>query len=242
MTLDNDPQAPRVLLTLNTLSPQTARSIAQIDAHWMFFEATSTLTPADFITARLGTLPQHLSVQGAKCNCGHLFINPQDDIDHALKCDMASHITHTVRHNMVRDAIVGVTRAYGITTSKEPTAFTYADGRKHRPDILCHTAPYALVTDVSLIADEYSLEEAEAKKQKAHTDPCAKLHAIFVPFVMHTKGTLGTKAERFIKDLMKAIPPCQTNSFNRDIHHAVATAAARGRSQTIQAVAARIRW
>ena len=120
--------------------------------------------------------------------------------------------------------------------------FAYEDGRRHRPDIMFHTAPYVVVTDLSMIADEYNLEQQELKKDKSHLEACAKQQAIFIPLVMHTKGTIGQKGEKLINSITKAVIPAQAMAFKKEMHHTIAVAAAKGRSQAILAAVNRWEW
>lgn len=246
MTDDDLVKPPPVVLTLNhSLGASQQLADSQLDAQWLFFESRNTLSPADFIAAmavRIGQLPAHLSLRHHKCNCGFIFGEDAEAIDHCLRCDMATSVGHSTRHNMVRDAIIDIARMYGITTTKEPTIFSYADGRKQRPDIMCHTQPMSLVTDVSLISHDYDISESEAKKNKTHNEACAARQSVFIPFVMHTRGTLGTCAERYIRSLTKSVIPAHAISFGREMRHAVSSAAARGRAQAVQSAAAKLRW
>merc|ERR1711916_280153 len=87
-----------------------------------------------------------------KKNCGNYVYDEdaRETVDHILACDSSTPAGHTLRHNMVRDTIIHTARMYGITTTKEPTCFTYGDGHARRPDALFHTQPLGLATDVSM--------------------------------------------------------------------------------------------
>lgn len=243
MALTDDPTVPRVSLTIDDT---TTTAEAQIDAQWMFFEARQHLTPAQYTTAlsiRLNTLTPRTQVANSKCNCGHVY-STQDEItiEHILKCDMATAFTHTHRHNLVRDAIVDVARAYGITVTKEPQAFAYSTDKQIRPDILCHTAPMCLVTDITLIHSQADLQSAEKLKTEKHSSACAKLNCVFIPFAMHTRGTLGPRAEDFIRQMAKVVIPSSSQSFIREVRHAVSVAAAAGRANSILSAVDRAMW
>jgi hypothetical protein len=244
MALTDDPDVPR--LSLTTPVSDTTTSIAQVDNKWLMFSPTSSLTPAQFSTAlaiRLNILPAHIPLCGKKCSCGTIYTpDPQETINHILKCDMASPKTHTYRHNLVRDAIVRVSRSFGITTTSEPTCFVYEHGRRCRPDIMCHTHPMNIVTDVTLIDQESDLTAAENEKKEKHSSACGKQNSLFISFAMYTRGTLGIQAEAFIRTLSRYVQPFQQRTFARTLSHAVETAAAKGRADTLMAAADRLMW
>ena len=246
MALEHNPATPRLQLTTRA---ETTASAAQVDSQWLFFEATNYLTPHQFAIAfaiRLGVLPNYARLHDTKCNCGYVYTREHNTtIDHVLTCDMATHVTHTTRHNMVRDAIIQTARYYGVTTTKEPTCFTYADGRHHRPDAMFHTLPNNLVIDVSLVSThpaQESITNAEQQKFNTHLEATRCQSCVFFPFVMATRGTLGTQAEKFIRTLIKTVQPHMQYYFRRSLAHAVASAAARGRADAISAAAMRTRW
>lgn len=244
MSLEDDPRVPSVSLTTNQLDTTTTGP--QLDSQWMFYDTASTLTPNQFSTAlaiRLNVLPRHNWLINYKCNCGYAYTaDDRDSIDHVLLCDRSTPFGHTHRHNLVRDAIISTARYYGVTTSKEPTCFSYNSGHNQRPDALFHTEPLPIATDVSLVSGFPAGEEiaaAEEKKIKTHKTATTAGGAQFTPFVMATRGTLGPKASSFITSLTKAVQPFLKKSFERRLRHAVANAAAKGRSDALNAAAAR---
>jgi hypothetical protein len=246
MSISDDPNPPRIPLT--TRSESTV-AMAQADCQWMFYDPKNALTPAQFVTAlciRLGVLPSYLKIHGSKCNCGYIYSTTDcDTIDHILTCDLATPVTHTTRHNEVRDAIIQTCRSYGITTSKEPTCFNYSDGKRHRPDALFHTLPLGTAIDVSMVSTfpaEDAIKMREQEKVKAHKEAMSSANCTFFPFVLATRGTIGPKAESFIRTIAQAVQPFQQRGFIRTIHHAVATAAARGRADSVITAARRQRW
>ena len=244
MSLTDDPSTPHVSLTHDTTIDSTVRS--QIDSQWLFYDAKHSLTPANFsmaISIRLNILPKRIKLEGSKCNCGFIYDSETEKtIEHILRCDMSTPITHTVRHNMVRDALIDCMRGYGITVTKEPTCFTYKDGKAQRPDILCHSQPFGVVTDVTLVATDADLAKHEQQKKDTHAEACSKMQCIFIPFAMHTRGTLGTKAEDYIRTICKTVQHSQQSAMHRDMHHVTSTAAAKGRAMAILAAADRVRW
>lgn len=245
MAIENNPAVPH--LSLTTKLPLTTAP-AQADSQWLFFEAENHMTPNQFSLAlaiRLGIIPSHLKVENSKCNCGYLYGGIDDEsIDHILTCDMSSPVTHTTRHNRVRDEIIRTCRSYGITTTTEPTCFTYDDSRHHRPDALFHTDPHGVAIDVSLVSTFPSQEailKKEEEKKKIHSSAVKALSCIFFPFVMASRGTIGPEAEKFIRHIAKGLQPHLQHRFKRVLIHAVANAAAKGRADSLAAAAARQR-
>lgn len=240
VALTNDPAVPRVSLTT---TDDTSTSKAQIDAQWLFYEQYSHLTPCQFAGAlaiRLNILPSHMKhVLSAKCNCGKVYVDDETFIEHVLACDQSCRTTHTHRHDMVRDSIIQTLRAFGVTTSKEPTSIVYSDGTKKRPDLLSHTTPCNIAADVTMIHSAGSLAEAEKAKMKKHSEASGNANAIFYPIALHTRGTLGPKAEAFIKATARAMAPHQQYAFMRRMKHSISTAAARGRADTLNSAAER---
>ena len=243
MALTDAPEAPR--LSLITPSSDTTRAASQVEAPWMFYNASHHLSPALFSAAlgiRLGVLPPHLQLRGI-CGCGHQF-TPSDgeDIEHVLRCDQASHRGHTYRHDLVRDSIIHTARGFGLSATKEPRCFTYSDGSRKRPDIIIHTSPVSVVTDVTMVHEDCDLQTEERKKSEKHSEAAAKEHCVFVPFAMFTRGTKGPKATHFIKLISRGIQPHLQREFFKSMAHTIATAAARGRAESIYAAAHRLQW
>lgn len=243
MALSDDPNAVRIPLT-TTSELTVAHPGSQVDAHWLFYESSNKLTPAQFSTAlaiKLGIHRRQDSMEGSKCNCGHIYDNSNTH-EHIFTCDMATPFGHTYRHNLVRDAITDVIRKFGITCTKEPTCFTYDDGKKHRPDVLAHTTPMKMAIDVSLIHSGANMQNAEKEKTERHSKACGKSNTVFYPFVMFTRGTLGPKAEAFIRSISNYVQPCMQQAFIKDLQHSVATAAAKGRADALTAAVMRQHW
>mgnify|MGYP001613478373 FL=1 len=244
MALTNNKDVPRVPLLLPSANTEAAR--AQIDCQWMLFNNNNVhFTPAEFCSAlsiRLGVLPKHLDFTNYKCNCGIVFPEPEETIEHILKCDMSTPFTHSSRHNMVRDHIATMTRKYGISTITEPTCFSYDDGRNHRPDILCRSMPFGIVTDLTMVKPTSDLQKEEAEKMKQHSKAVSNNQCLFIPFAMYTRGTLGTKAEEFIRTIARAVLPSQKMEFIQEMKQTVSTAAAKARATSLMLAAARLKW
>jgi hypothetical protein len=116
------------------------------------------------------------------------------------------------------------------------------DQTRKRPDLFFHTQPIGIVTDVSLIKSDDNLEGEEKAKTEKHTAAVQKHNCIFIPFIMHTRGTLGCKAETFIRTLAKSVQPHYQKVFSRTINHSAQVAAAKGRADALIAAVDRLRW
>jgi ribonuclease HI len=250
MSLEDDPMVPRVSLTTTLINTTTTQ--AQTDAQWMFYEASENMTPAQFCNAlaiRLNLIPRHLQLVGTKCNCGYMYTgNDSSTLDHLFSCARASPVGFTHRHDSIRDTIIRVARNFGITCSKEPACFTYTSGQRRRPDVLFHTEPSQVAIDVSLVSSTVDspivedIKHAEREKKEAHRTAVEASNARFFPFVMATRGLLGVDAESLIRTLARAVQPFQQTTFSRRLHHAVAVAAAKGRSDTLAATMRARMW
>ena len=211
----------------------------------LFFNRRNCLNPSQFAAAiaiRINRLPRHMSFTGHKCNCGYIYTSDDTNtINHVLKCDSSTSITHSTRHNMVRDTLANTARSFGLSTTIEPTCFTYEDGIKHRPDLLFHTQPYGLATDITLVEQEQDLLHSERVKNDTHAKACSTVNCIFIPFAMYTRGTTGTAAERLLRHILKAIEPSLHAAFMKEAVHAVSVAAARGRANALLSAAERRR-
>jgi ribonuclease HI len=246
MSLENQKKPPRVELTTPTAvdSPYPA---AQLDSQWMFYSKTAYMPPAAFIGAlciRLNIVPRHARhLLNSKCNCGaQLGINAAEAIDHVLLCDRATPVTHTTRHNAVRDEVVRTLRAWGLTTTKEPTVYSYPGGQHRRPDALVHTDPVKLATDFSFTSRLPAVDaiaEVQELKKTIHTAPVTQAGHQFISFVAHTRGTLGPQAEKFIRECSRALAPHQRYAFIRELKHRTSVAIATARADALAAAARR---
>jgi hypothetical protein len=82
---------------------------------------------------------------------------------------MSSHRTHTYRHNLVIEAITSTARWYGISVTTEHRCFTYEDKSNKRLDLLFHTQPQGIVTDISLVRTTADLAHEEKSKTEKHS-------------------------------------------------------------------------
>jgi hypothetical protein len=142
----------------------------------------------------------------------------------------------------VKNALAATARWFGLTVTVEPKCFVYDDQTRKRPDLFFHTQPMGVVTDVSLIKSDGNLEGEEKAKTEKHTAAVQKHNCIFIPFIMHTRGTLGCKAETFIRTLAKSVQPHYQKVFSRTINRSAQVAAAKGRADALIAAVDRLRW
>lgn len=239
-------QSIREMLTLTHDFDHSSYTSASLDRHWLSFVPRSHMSPAEFSVNLMilsGQASPRIRLHGFKCNCGFAYQDSNDEnFEHIFRCDMSTPFTHVHRHNLVRDAVARACRAYGLSVTSEPTCFTYDDGRRRRPDLIIHTAPMKTVTDFSLVKSDANLQDEEKSKVDAHAAAVNKMGAIFIPFIMHTRGTFGTKAEEFIRTITKAIQPSLQQGFFRELRQTVASVTAQGRALSILAARDRYGW
>ena len=84
MSLNDSKEVPRLPLLLPSIDTEVAR--AQIDCQWLLFNNTHVhFTPAEFSSAlaiRLGVIPKHLDFFNRKCNCGVIYTEQEQTIEH----------------------------------------------------------------------------------------------------------------------------------------------------------------
>jgi hypothetical protein len=200
MVTNNRPEMARMeLITTDALTPYHAH---QVCGHWLTYDGS--LSPSTYVANlcyRLGILPGHLRVAPIYCSCNKFFGigSDQEWCMHVMRCDKASRISHTHRHNLVRDALATTARSFGMTVSKEPTVYPYDGGVHKRPDLLFMVKPTPIVTDVTIVSafdDEpgAAARAAEAQKTLIHATACSRLEHQFVPFAMESSGFIGQEA------------------------------------------------
>ena len=182
------------LVQTETESSSTAHLASEIEAQYFFYNRDhpgSEMSDAQFrvaLAVRFRKLPPHLKTPTFKCNCGEVVNGDVDIIDHCFRCDRSGPVTHTSRHNRVRDAIASVCRSYGIAVTTEPDSYVpfYPGTTHHRPDIAVHITPRTLVTDVTIVSPTSIPGEAARKaadEKIAHHKPAVEqLDHLFVPF------------------------------------------------------------
>lgn len=243
MAIENVKDVPQLALT-NQAPPSTHGSHQQ-DAQWLFFNASLySLSPAQFSTAlaiRLNIEPPHLAITGKRCSCGNLL-----SFDHILACDLSTGLTHSTRHNKIRDSIIDISRRYAITCTPEPNVYSYADGRRHRPDILFHVGSQGVVTDVTIVACKKdpgnAAEEADKRKEHIHATATSTIGHTFIPCAFEAHGHLGNGFFRLLRKLSDFIVPVLRADFTKDLIHAVSSVMAANRADAVHSAVHRHRW
>jgi hypothetical protein len=207
-----------------------------VDAEWLWY--TGDLSPAEFIVAysiRLGFLPSHARVWPVRCECGRLVDCDEAQISHALKCDRFTKITHTSRHNAVRDDMARVARSYGITVVKEPTVYEYQVGKK-RPDLIFMTAN-PITTDITVVWPEEKAGDAAAsaatRKSADHSAAVNKLGHTFIPAPFEAFGLFGEHVFKLISAIAADLPTQSQYNFKQDMRTAISTSLAKSRAASI---------
>ena len=225
----------------NSSVPSLATDIGN---QWMFLDSEKNLSPAEFTTAlsaRFGLLPEPVKLP-CKCNCGKLICSEVDFIEHAYRCDVFTSFTKGMRHDQVMyQALVETTRAYGIHCVVEPRKYVYGDAKKNRPDIFWRLSP-PLAIDLTIVAPDAvvgaAAAHAAAEKIDKHHAAVAAFGDVFKPFVIELQGHLHEDADDTINRLAKELLPLQRAAFRRDIKHAIAVELARAKAkQVLSAVA-----
>jgi hypothetical protein len=243
MALEDDPNVP--LLTLLNVTPSTQHAAHQSDAQWLFFDSPNcALTPSQFSTAlaiRLNIIPPHLDISTQRCACGeHLTYN------HILSCDQATGLSHATRHNKIRDTIIQHARRFAITCSAEPAIYSYADGKKHRPDILFNVGTVGIATDVTVVQCQAepgtASEQADKEKEKIHTNATSTIGHQFIPCALESHGYFGNGFVKLTRRLSEFIPSILRSNFVKEVTHAVSTVMAANRAESVLSAVHRQRW
>lgn len=209
-----------------------------LSADWLWYN--NDMTPCEFIAAyciRLGIVPHHLRIYPVKCACGSFVNSDHQQIEHAFRCDQFTCITHTTRHNMVRDAMVRVAREWGIAAEPEPTIYDYPEG-KRRPDILFSTSR-PVATDITIVSPPPTADPGDAAahaddlKQKSHKDAVARRNHLFISGAIESYGALGEQISRLISYLTRDLPQNLQYGFKTQFVHTLTTTLARSRASAL---------
>jgi hypothetical protein len=132
--------------------------------------------------------------------------------------------------------LANAARKFGITVTKEPTIYVYRD-RKGRPDLLFHTHPKPVATDVTIVSAKEipgdAAKTAEQEKTEDHQEATSRLQHDFIPFACEPHGLIGQEGHRLIQHLAKALLPQSRKAFIRYMLHTASTAIAIGRADTM---------
>ena len=170
-----------------------------------------------------------------KCHCGKVINTPAEQIDHTLKCDRFTRVSHYTRHNMVRDEFGRVCNLYGLAVTKEPNFYGYIDGKK-RPDMSIH-ASQTVATDFTIVTPHddpgHASKQADAEKKAAHTNATKALGHAFISAAAESYGLIGEEFTKLINHLTSELAPQFQWGFREQMTQGIATALARGRASAV---------
>jgi hypothetical protein len=250
--LTNAPRCEKVeLVTHETSSPSTALLEHQHEAPYLFYSrntAASEMTDAQFRLAlciRFRVLPRELRTQVFQCNCGQTETRDKEIIEHVMRCDRSTPVTHTVRHNKVRDAMATIARAYGIGVTSEPQFYSgyYESEHNQRPDLTFNILPTPIATDLTIVAADATPGTACAKaaqhKINVHKQAVQTAGHSFVPFALELDGHRDKHCFRIGDSLISHVRPYARETFAFDWVHAISVQLAVGRAEALRAAIAR---
>ena len=204
----------------------------ECDSQWVLFKQPATLNTmpshlySTALALRCHTLPQSLYArnQVMRCDCGHagVLAGPKAIIEHALRCYIFSGIHQSRRHQMLKTGITSLCKVYGIDTTTEPTMYSpfYAGAMsQHRPDIVFHIRPKALVTDVTIVSPlpnaplGAAASRAAAEKSDHHRNAVHQLGHEFLPYAVETNGTHHADCVKLVRHLQQHVAPLQRRQF-----------------------------
>jgi hypothetical protein len=236
------PRAGAHQVRLSTNSFESASLRSQHDAQWLFYGGSHmVMTPAQFALAlavRFRTLPQSMQLFPLTCGCGTCISTSSDAIEHFIRCDKASTMTKTHRHNAVRNALTTAARSFGVNCQQEPRLYTdlYENGHQ-RPDITFFTYP-PIVTDISVVMPEHDVDVAATRvakeKVREHEQTVARVGHKFIPFVMESYGHFHAQAHQLIMQVASFLPPHLQRACVMSMTHATSTALAVTRGDAIR--------
>jgi hypothetical protein len=216
--------------------------LSQHDASYLFYNGSHVhLTGPQFVMAlaiRMRTLPRALCSFPLTCGCGLTLSNAPATTDHFIKCDKASFVTKTTRHNAIRVALTTVARNSGISCAEEPRHYQEAyDNGHERPDIFFNIQP-PIVTDVSIVHPANALgkaaEQTVNEKMKEHKTAVASMGHIFIPFVLESYGHMHQCCHDLAKALNQALPQHLSQLFTQRLFHAVSSTLAIARGDAVK--------
>ena len=150
---------------------------------------------------------------------------------HTQKCDKMTSVSHTTRHNELRDQVARVAQAFGIATHKEPMCYMHHyDNGHERPDILFHTIPPCAV-DIKVTTSVRGLKAAEDEKRKQHTKAVSALKHTFFPMVFTPMGGMGGAVQKVIRALTKAVHPANKKALEFELRRTMACTLAKMRAE-----------
>ena len=201
------------------------------------FWQTGAIKSEDFTTAvamRLGVTPDKLKIAPAICNCGERLDTDQQVLSHVQKCDKSSGISHTTRHNRLRDTMCETIQRYGITVNREPLAYKglYENGHE-RPDLLIQTLQQAIAVDLK-ITKVQDLAKGEKEKKKIHEKAVKQLKHKFFPALFTPNGGMGQGVIKLMHEIRRSIHSAMRSSFIFDFKRSLACSLATSRAEAWQ--------
>jgi hypothetical protein len=205
------------------------------------FYKHGAINPAHFVTAlaiRLGCLPPSMQwCTPTTCACGSYIKDVRQVCRHVITCPLTP-ISHTYRHNLVRDTMAKTARQYGITCIVEPTIYTYDNGLAQRPDIVFMTKT-PVACDVSIVAPcdyaKTAMTRATKEKSTKHERACAAIGHEFIPAICESTGLMSDNIYTIGRKLAGNVPFQLSKSFEKQFIHGITSALATGRAETIMA-------
>jgi hypothetical protein len=202
------------------------------------FHRRNAMSPMEFIVAlamRLNGIPRELDLLPTTCGCGVPIRTSNDMQEHLTRCEMSA-VSATYRHELVKMAMAGAAREYGITVTTEPTFYTYGSGVARRPDLVFWTELGHYTTDVTIVLKEKKVGDAAAKADKEKTDiHAAAVSAMghkFIPAACESHGFMGPNVYALARALAKAVPQYLATWFYSNFVFRVSCALAKGRVAT----------
>jgi len=243
-----------------------------IDRHWSAYRSPSRLEQmqsSQYKTAlaiRCRLIPDHIrndfSQPVIRCKCDNEVIlstdnkivalqqqqqdassNVQHLLSHVMSCHAVNKFFYTQRHELVKNSVIRIARAYGIHCTPEPNFYTYPSGQHNRPDCVFHLPARAkLVTDFTVVHTAFDgdvnklglqAETAATEKNNKHKQAVSAMGHQFIPFAIESNGHLGQGAIAVINELTKYVAFESKFDFKRDIKNAVSTALAMYRVEVL---------
>jgi hypothetical protein len=210
------------------------------------FHRKNALTPMEFIVAlamRLNGIPKQLDMLPTTCRCGVPLRNSNEMQDHLTRCEMSA-VSHTYRHELVKQAMAGAARSYGITVTSEPTFYTYSSGNAKRPDLVFHTPIGLYTTDVTIVLKEKRISEAadkaDSEKSAIHATAVTAMGHKFIPAACESHGYMGPNVYALARALARTIPSYLSVWFYSNFMFRVSCALAKGRVATFMHLSSQV--
>jgi hypothetical protein len=243
-TTDVDSAAP----ASNDVAGDFTREV-EYDARWTQWTFSSNhvkLSPAEFriaLAARVNCIPRFAydGQRTIRCDCGETCQSAAQIIPHVSRCFRFSDIQESVRHSMVKYALVNTARAYGIGSTVEPNFYVYPDTHiRHRPDTTFYTSDKHIAIDVTVVSPDpnapagTAARRAAEHKIKDHGRAVALANHLFYPFAVETTGHMDQACFKFFNQLATTVPKRLQRALIQDLRATVSSTIAAYRAQAIR--------